>query len=192
LLSAPRSPSPRYRSPASMATAPSARTRWSSIPRRHKLPLLCIISLNGGWTADPERNKPGRDLGYIRYDKMAEGLGMLCRICRTARGQPAGTRETEGGHWLVHYADVELGYIHPQRRRLCPRPLCGGIGRPGDLMEIAATITTTPQAQQPHILDAKWIKMSPIQPVQDVTYPAGSKCHPSIRFKMSPLNPFAH
>jgi transketolase N-terminal domain/subunit len=23
---------------------------------RHKLPLLCIISLNGGWTADPERN----------------------------------------------------------------------------------------------------------------------------------------
>ena len=34
-----------------------------------------MISLNGGWTADPERNKPGRDLGYTRYDKMAEGLG---------------------------------------------------------------------------------------------------------------------
>ena len=29
---------------------------------RHKLPLLCVISLNDGWTADPERNKPGRDL----------------------------------------------------------------------------------------------------------------------------------
>jgi len=42
---------------------------------RHKLPLLRIISLNGGWTADPERNKPGRDLGYTRYDKMAEALG---------------------------------------------------------------------------------------------------------------------
>jgi thiamine pyrophosphate-dependent acetolactate synthase large subunit-like protein len=42
---------------------------------RHKLPLLVVISLNGGWTADPERNKPGRDLGYTRYDKMAEGLG---------------------------------------------------------------------------------------------------------------------
>jgi thiamine pyrophosphate-dependent acetolactate synthase large subunit-like protein len=42
---------------------------------RHKLPILVIISLNGGWTADPERNKPGRDLGYTRYDKMAEGLG---------------------------------------------------------------------------------------------------------------------
>ncbi len=42
---------------------------------RHKLPLLCIVSLNGGWTADPERDKPGRNLGYTRYDKMAEGLG---------------------------------------------------------------------------------------------------------------------
>ena len=28
---------------------------------RHKLPLVCIISLNGGWTADPERNKPDRN-----------------------------------------------------------------------------------------------------------------------------------
>jgi thiamine pyrophosphate-dependent acetolactate synthase large subunit-like protein len=42
---------------------------------RHKLPLLVVISLNGGWTADPERNKPGRDLGYTRYDIMAQGLG---------------------------------------------------------------------------------------------------------------------
>ena len=42
---------------------------------RHKLPLLCVISLNGGWTADPDHNKPGRDLGYTRYDIMAKGLG---------------------------------------------------------------------------------------------------------------------
>ena len=34
-----------------------------------------MISLNGGWTGDPEHNKPGRDLGYTRYDKMAEALG---------------------------------------------------------------------------------------------------------------------
>ena len=34
-----------------------------------------MISLNGGWTADPKREKPGRDLGYTRYDKMAEALG---------------------------------------------------------------------------------------------------------------------
>ena len=42
---------------------------------RHKIPVLVVISLNGGWTADPERNKPGRDLGYTRFDKMAETLG---------------------------------------------------------------------------------------------------------------------
>ena len=42
---------------------------------RHKIPLICVISLNGGWTADPDGTKPGRDLGYTRYDKMAEALG---------------------------------------------------------------------------------------------------------------------
>jgi thiamine pyrophosphate-dependent acetolactate synthase large subunit-like protein len=42
---------------------------------RHKIPILVVISLNGGWTADPKREKIGRDLGYTRYDKMAEGLG---------------------------------------------------------------------------------------------------------------------
>jgi thiamine pyrophosphate-dependent acetolactate synthase large subunit-like protein len=42
---------------------------------RYKLPLLCVVSLNGGWTADPEHNKPGRNLGYTRYDIMAQGLG---------------------------------------------------------------------------------------------------------------------
>ena len=42
---------------------------------RHNIPLLVVISLNGGWTADPDKNKPGRDLGYTRYDQMAETLG---------------------------------------------------------------------------------------------------------------------
>jgi thiamine pyrophosphate-dependent acetolactate synthase large subunit-like protein len=42
---------------------------------RHRIPVLVVISLNGGWTADPNREKPGRDLGYTRYDKMAEALG---------------------------------------------------------------------------------------------------------------------
>jgi thiamine pyrophosphate-dependent acetolactate synthase large subunit-like protein len=42
---------------------------------RHKAPILVVISLNGGWTADPKHEKVGRDLGYTRYDKMAEGLG---------------------------------------------------------------------------------------------------------------------
>jgi thiamine pyrophosphate-dependent acetolactate synthase large subunit-like protein len=42
---------------------------------RHKIPVLVVISLNGGWTADPDQVKPGRDLGYTRYDQMAEALG---------------------------------------------------------------------------------------------------------------------
>ena len=42
---------------------------------RHKVPVLVVISLNGGWTADPNKEKPGRDLGYTRYDKIAEALG---------------------------------------------------------------------------------------------------------------------
>jgi thiamine pyrophosphate-dependent acetolactate synthase large subunit-like protein len=42
---------------------------------RHNIPILVVVSLNGGWTADPERNKPGRNLGYTRFDKMAESLG---------------------------------------------------------------------------------------------------------------------
>ncbi len=42
---------------------------------RHNIPILVVISCNGGWTGDPDRNKPGRELGYTRYDKMAEGLG---------------------------------------------------------------------------------------------------------------------
>jgi thiamine pyrophosphate-dependent acetolactate synthase large subunit-like protein len=42
---------------------------------RHNIPVLTVISLNGGWTADPDRNKPGRDLGYTAFHKMAESLG---------------------------------------------------------------------------------------------------------------------
>jgi thiamine pyrophosphate-dependent acetolactate synthase large subunit-like protein len=42
---------------------------------RHKIPVLIVVSLNGGWTGDPKREKPGRDLGYMRYDRMCEALG---------------------------------------------------------------------------------------------------------------------
>jgi acetolactate synthase-1/2/3 large subunit len=42
---------------------------------RHGVPVLVVISQNGGWTADPDRAKPGRDLGYPRYDRVAEILG---------------------------------------------------------------------------------------------------------------------
>jgi hypothetical protein len=49
---------------------------------RYKLPLLCVVSLNGGWTADPERNKPGRDLGDALWQDRRV-LGLRCRKCRT-------------------------------------------------------------------------------------------------------------
>ena len=42
---------------------------------RHKLPIIVIVSLNGGWTADPKKEKPGRDLGYTRFDLFAQSLG---------------------------------------------------------------------------------------------------------------------
>jgi len=42
---------------------------------RHNIPVIVIISLNGGWTADPKREKPGRELGYTRFDLMAKDLG---------------------------------------------------------------------------------------------------------------------
>src|SRR5262249_36277971 len=41
----------------------------------HDIPILVVISLNGGWTADPNGDKPGRNLGYTRFDRMAETLG---------------------------------------------------------------------------------------------------------------------
>ena len=46
---------------------------------RHKIPLVCVISNNGGWTADTSWTrplpKPGRNLGHTRYDRMAMDLG---------------------------------------------------------------------------------------------------------------------
>jgi acetolactate synthase-1/2/3 large subunit len=42
---------------------------------RHRIPVVCVISNNGGWTADPQGTKPGRNLGYSRYDKMAQDFG---------------------------------------------------------------------------------------------------------------------
>ena len=42
---------------------------------RHKIPMIVVISLNGGWTADPKGDKPGRNLGYTRFDLFAQSLG---------------------------------------------------------------------------------------------------------------------
>jgi thiamine pyrophosphate-dependent acetolactate synthase large subunit-like protein len=79
---------------------------------RHKLPLLCVISLNGGWTADPERNKPGRDLGYTRYDKMAEALGCYAEYVEEPEAiRPALLRawqKVEDG--MVGFVNVKTDY----------------------------------------------------------------------------------
>lgn len=42
---------------------------------RFKLPVVTVISLNGGWSAEEVHRKPGQHLGYQRYDKLAETLG---------------------------------------------------------------------------------------------------------------------
>ena len=42
---------------------------------RHRIPVVVVISNNGGWTADPQGSKPGRNLGYTRYDKVAQDFG---------------------------------------------------------------------------------------------------------------------
>ncbi len=41
---------------------------------RHNIPIVTVISLNGGWTADPEGGKVGRTLGYQHYEKMMDAF----------------------------------------------------------------------------------------------------------------------
>jgi len=42
---------------------------------RFNLPVVTVISLNGGWSAEEAHRKPGQHLGYQRYDQMAQTLG---------------------------------------------------------------------------------------------------------------------
>jgi hypothetical protein len=57
---------------------------------------VCVISNNGGWTADAPWTrplpKPGRNLGYTRYDKIAMDLGAARRVRREAARDPARPR----------------------------------------------------------------------------------------------------
>lgn len=41
---------------------------------RHRLPVVCVISNNGGWTTT-DRFKAGRELGFTRYDRMFASIG---------------------------------------------------------------------------------------------------------------------
>ncbi len=43
---------------------------------RHDIPIVVVVSNNEGWTARVEGlRKPGRELGYTRFDRLAEALG---------------------------------------------------------------------------------------------------------------------
>lgn len=43
---------------------------------RHDLPVVTVVSNNGGWTArEPDIRKPGRELGFTAYDKIGAALG---------------------------------------------------------------------------------------------------------------------
>ena len=43
---------------------------------RYKLPIVVVVSNNEGWTARVEGvRKPGRELGYLRFDLIAEAMG---------------------------------------------------------------------------------------------------------------------
>ncbi|MFC2066869.1 thiamine pyrophosphate-binding protein [Chloroflexota bacterium] len=47
---------------------------------RHNIPLVVVVGNNGGWNSTqnpyrPERDRPGRYLGFTRYDKLVETLG---------------------------------------------------------------------------------------------------------------------
>jgi len=65
---------------------------------RHRVPVLAVISNNGGWTGDPEGNKPGRNLGHLRYDRMAEAFGAHAEyVDKPHEIRPALERATASG-----------------------------------------------------------------------------------------------
>jgi acetolactate synthase-1/2/3 large subunit len=87
---------------------------------RHKLPVITAISLNGGWTADPKKEKPGRDLGFTRYDKMAEALGCHGEYVEKPEDirpalERAGAAALKGIPSVVNVKTDELAQANPAR-----------------------------------------------------------------------------
>jgi hypothetical protein len=84
---------------------------------RHRGAAQKCRCCNGGWTADPERNKPGRDFGYTRYDKMAEALGRYAEYVEEPEAiHPASQRA---------WAKVEegmVGFLSTSRPTTVPAP----------------------------------------------------------------------
>jgi thiamine pyrophosphate-dependent acetolactate synthase large subunit-like protein len=64
---------------------------------RHDLPVITIVSNNGGWTAK-DKFKVGRDLGFGPYDEMAKVFGCYAeRVEDPAAIRPALERAQESG-----------------------------------------------------------------------------------------------
>jgi acetolactate synthase-1/2/3 large subunit len=53
---------------------------------RHQLPVLVVVSNNAGWTARAQgMHVPGRELGHVRYDQVALGLGAYGELVEDPR-----------------------------------------------------------------------------------------------------------
>jgi acetolactate synthase-1/2/3 large subunit len=64
---------------------------------RHNIPAIIVISNNGGWAGQGVMNA-GRDLGYSRYDKMAEVFGAYAEyVDRPQDIRPALERAVKSG-----------------------------------------------------------------------------------------------
>jgi thiamine pyrophosphate-dependent acetolactate synthase large subunit-like protein len=65
---------------------------------RHKLPIVVVVSNNGGFTSRQTGGNVGRDLGYQRYDKMVEALGGYGEFVEQPEGiRPAIERAMKSG-----------------------------------------------------------------------------------------------
>ncbi len=100
----------------------------------------------------PERlEEPAYDAEHavrrVRSNGQIKWAGDMIFVGEALVGEPVGVSETDGGDWLVRFADVDLGYIDPARRRLARAPLRPA--RPVDLLNSANALPTTPQAPQP-------------------------------------------
>ena len=63
---------------------------------RHNIPALIVVSNNGGWAGKGTMTR-GRDLGFSRYDKMAEASDAYGERRRPKDIRPAMERAVKSG-----------------------------------------------------------------------------------------------
>ena len=99
--------------------------------------------------------------------------GELIFVSRVLTGEPVGIAETENGEWLVRFADVELGFIDPNRRRLLPPPPAEAHAKPP--VDLWTTQARCPQLHRPNNRRPRMIE-----------------CQPCNRSNLSTIHPVAH